>query len=36
MKGLRATEIVKYVNFARFWGELESKKLSLDNNLRIN
>ena len=36
MKGLRVTEIVKYVNFARFWSDLESKKLSLDNKLRSN
>ena len=36
MKGPRVTKIVKYVNFAEFWRELESKKLSRDNNSRIN
>ena len=32
MKGVRVTENIKETGFEGVWGELESKKVSRDNN----
>ena len=33
MKGLRVSKNVKEIKFEEVWGELDSKKVSRDNNM---